>query len=220
MRLYLSSYRGAETAPRLLDLAGGPRRAVVVSNAVDLVPAAERQAYARNVHDPVAELREAGLDAVALDLRDYFGRAAALDRDLAGVGLVWAVGGNAFLLRRALRQSGLDAILARRLAEDSLAYGGWSAGACVAGSTLRGLHLMDEPEALAPGYDRDIVWEGMGLVDFAIVPHFASAHAEAAAASQAAAYMARSAIAHRTLRDGEAILRRGDKIELVGAPTP
>ncbi len=218
MRLYLSSYRSEETAGHLLDLAGGPCRAVVISNAVDMIPAAERQAYARKIHDPVVELREAGLDAEDLDLRDYFANPEALERDLANVGLVWAVGGNAFLLRRALRQSGLDHILARRLAEDSLAYGGWSAGACVAGSTLRGLHLMDAPELITPGYGREIIWEGMGLVDFAIVPHFASDHPEAQAADRAAAYLAANAIPHRTLRDGQAILRRGDQTLVIGAP--
>lgn len=218
MRLYLSSYRTAETTSDLLDLAGGPCRAVVISNALDMIPLAERQAYARKIHDPVVELREAGLDAEDLDLRDYFAKPAALERDLAQVALIWAVGGNAFLLRRALRQSGLDVLLARRLAEDSLVYGGWSAGACVAGSTLRGVHLMDEPELTAPGYDPEPIWEGMGLVDFAIVPHFASDHVEAEAADRAAAYLAANAIPHRTLRDGQAILRRGDQIQLVGAP--
>ncbi len=217
MRLYLSSYRMGEGFERLLDLAGRCR-AVVISNAVDLIPAADREAYTRKIHDPVAELRDHGIDAAPLDLRDYFGKAAALDEALAGVGLVWSVGGNAFLLRRALRQSGLDAILARRLAQDSLVYGGWSAGACVAGSTLRGLHLMDEPDALAPGYDPQIIWEGMGLVDFAIVPHFASDHPEAHAAEIAAAWLTAQAIPHRNLRDGEALLRRGDHIEIVGAP--
>ncbi len=218
MRLYLSSYRTQDTAGDLLDLAGGPCRAVVISNALDMIPLAERQAYARKIHDPVVELRDAGLDAVDLDLRDYFANPAALERDLADVGLVWAVGGNAFLLRRALRQSGLDVLLARRLADDSLAYGGWSAGACVAGSTLRGVHLMDEPELITPSYDPEVIWDGMGLTPFAIVPHFASDHAEAQAADLAAAYMAAGAIPHRTLRDGQAILRRGDQIQLVGAP--
>lgn len=218
MRLYLSSYRTEKTAGDLLDLAGGPCRAVVISNAVDMVPLAEREAYARKIHDPVLDLRDAGLDAHDLDLRDYFANPAALERELADVGLVWAVGGNAFLLRRALRQSGLDVLLARRLAEDSLAYGGWSAGACVAGSTLRGLHLMDAPDIVTPGYDREIIWEGMELVDFAIVPHFASDHPEAQAADRAAAYLTTNAIAYRTLRDGQAILRRGDQIEIVGAP--
>ncbi|WP_332770118.1 Type 1 glutamine amidotransferase-like domain-containing protein [Phenylobacterium sp.] len=209
MRLYLASYR-TDTVQPLLDLAGPGARAAVVSNALDLIPDTDRRAYAARVHDPVADLRDAGMAAEPLDLRGYFGKPAELDRALAGVGLVWAVGGNAFLLRRAMAQSGLDQILTRRLAEDSLVYGGWSAGACVAGATLRGLHLMDDPDPVAPGYDPAPIWEGLGLVDFAIVPHFASAHAESEAATRAAAWMTGEGIAHRTLRDGEAVMRRGD----------
>ena len=53
MRLYLSSYRTEETAGHLLDLAGGTCRSVVISNAVDMIPPAERQAYARKIHDLV-----------------------------------------------------------------------------------------------------------------------------------------------------------------------
>lgn len=211
MRLYLASYR-TDTVQPLLDLAAPSARAVVVSNALDLIPDGDRRAYAAQVHDPVADLRDAGLAAEDLDLRDYFGKPAELDRALAGVGLVWAVGGNAFLLRRAMAQSGLDKILTRRLAEDTLVYGGWSAGACVAGATLRGLHLMDDTDPVAAGYDSAPIWEGQGLVDFAIVPHFASDHAEAEAAERAAAWMTEQGIAHRTLRDGEAVVRREDVV--------
>ena len=84
MRLYLSSYRTQDTAGDLLDLAGGPCRAVVISNAVDMIPPAERQAYARKIHDPVVELRDAGLDAEGLDLRDYFGAHTFQRVDKAG----------------------------------------------------------------------------------------------------------------------------------------
>ena len=41
------------------------------------------------------------------------------------------------------------------------------AGACVAGTTLRGIDLMDVPEQAAPGYpDCDVVWGGRQLQDF------------------------------------------------------
>lgn len=216
MRLYLSSYRFGSAVDRLLNLTGPGVRAAVVSNALDLIPDESRRAYARSVHDPLADLRGWGLDAFDLDLRRWFGDPAGLERALQGVGLVWAVGGNAFLLRRAMRQSGLDTILARRLAADSLVYGGWSAGACVAGASLQGIDLMDEPDEIAPGYEAPRIYEGLSLVDFVIVPHFASEHPEADAASATAAWLAEQKIAHRTLRDGEALLRRGDLIELVG----
>ena len=216
MRLYLSSYRFGAAMGRLVDLVGAGARIAVVSNALDLISEESRRAYARNVHDPLADLAERGFAPFDLDLRDYFGRPDALDQALEGVGMVWAVGGNAFLLRRAMAQSGLDAILARRLARDDLVYGGWSAGACVAGASLRGIDLMDEPEAVAEGYDPAPIYDGLGFVDFVIVPHFASDHPEADAARLAAAWLADRDIAHRTLRDGEAIVRMGDWVGVVG----
>ena len=221
MRLYLSSYRfgaAADVLPGLVG-AGVGARVAVVSNALDLIPEESRRAYARSVHDPLADLADQGFSPFDLDLRDYFGRAAALDQALEGVGMVWTVGGNAFLLRRAMAQSGLDAILQRRLAEDSLVYGGWSAGACVAGASLRGVDLMDEPEAIADLYDPAPIYDGLGLVDFVIVPHFASDHPEAEAASVSAAWLESQGLAHRTLRDGEALLLCDGRLELVGAAT-
>lgn len=218
MRLYLSSYRFGSAADRLLALVPAGARVAVVSNALDLIPYESRRSYARNIHDPLADLADMGFSPFDLDLRRWFGDAAGLERELADVGLVWAVGGNTFLLRRAVAHSGLDAILQRRLAEDSLAYGGWSAGACIAGPTLRGIDLMDEPDAVADGYDPVPIYEGLGLVDFVIVPHFDSDHPEAAAAAISAAWLESQGLAHRTLRDGEAIVRAGDEVEVVGRP--
>ena len=217
MRLYLSSYRYGTATDRLLALVPAGARVAVVSNALDLIPDESRRSYARNVHDPLADLAEMGFAPFDLDLRRWFGDAAGLERELQDVGMVWAVGGNTFLLRRAMAQSSLDAILKRRLAEDSLAYGGWSAGACVAGPTLRGVDLMDEPDEVAEGYDPAPIYDGLGLVDFVIVPHFASEHPEADAARLSAAWLTDQGIAHRTLRDGQAIVRAGDKLEVVGA---
>ena len=216
MRLYLSSYRFGSAVERLTALIPPGARVAVVSNSLDLVPEEARRSYARNVHDPLADLADMGFAPFDLDLRRWFGEAAGLERDLADVGLVWTVGGNAFLLRRAMAQSGLDAILQRRLAEDSLVYGGWSAGACVAGPSLRRIDFMDAPDEVADGYDPAPIYEGLGLVDFVIVPHFASDHPEADAATVAAGWLADQGLAHRTLRDGEAIVQAGDEVEVVG----
>lgn len=216
MRLYLSSYRFGNARQRLVELAGRGARAAVVSNALDLIPDESRRAYARSVHDPLADLADDGFNPFELDLRRYFGDRAGLARALDGVGLVWAVGGNSFLLRRAMAQSGLDRILAERLARDDIAYGGWSAGACVAGASLRGVDLMDEPGEVAPGYDPAPIYDGLHLVDFVIVPHFASEHPEADAAGVATAWLADQQIAHRTLRDGEALILQGGRLELAG----
>ena len=214
MRLYLASHRTGDTFPELLRMAGPGARTAVISNAVDFMPRESRDAYARTVFDPVRHFRDHGLDAFELDLRDFFGRAPALLAELEATRLVWAVGGNAFLLRRAMRQSGFDAIAPGLVWADRLVYGGWSAGACVAAPSLRGLEHMDDPTVLADGYDPEPVWEGLGLIDAAVVPHWRSDHDEAEAAEQTAAWMAANGVPHRTLRDGDVLIQNGETLEL------
>ena len=214
MRLYLASYRTGDAFPELIRMAGHGARVGVVSNAVDDLPAAEREAYARHVHDPIAEFRAQGLDAYDLDLRAYFRRPQTLLAELERTRLVWATGGNVFLLRRAMRQSGFDAIAPGLIWAGRLAYGGWSAGACVASPSLRGLELMDDPAVLADGYGPEPVWEGLGLVDAAIVPHYRSDHAGSEAAERVAAWMIANRVPHRTLRDGDVLIQNGESLEL------
>jgi dipeptidase E len=215
MRLYLSSYRLGASAFRLRKLLNGGRRAAVIQNALDFVPSGARRAYAANIYDPREELADWGIEAEELDLRDYFGRPQALEKTLAGVDLVWAVGGNAFLLRRAMRQSGFDRVIGELLCADALVYGGFSAGAVVATPSLKGIDIMDDPHLLAPGYDEGILWDGLGLVDFSIVPHYRSAHDEAEAAERAAGFLEEADMPFQPLRDGEVIIVEGRNVTLL-----
>ncbi len=214
MRLYLSSSRMGYRFDRLVDLAGPKARVAVIPNAADFIPGVARALYLQHVLNPIERFRKYGLQANELDLRHYFGRPAKLEAALADIGVVWASGGNTFLLRRAMRQSGFDTLLRRRLAEDSLVYAGWSAGAVIAGPTLRGIEQMDAPGRLAQGYEPAPIWDGLGLRPYVIVPHFASNRPEAAAARCAQVLQARG-VPHRTLRDGQAIVVEGDREELV-----
>ncbi len=206
MRLYLSSYRFGDRFDLFLAMAGMAARVGVISNALDLVPQAQREAYARNVHDPLAALREHGLAATDLDLRGYFGQPDRLDAALAKLDAVWAVGGNAFLLRRAMRQSGFDRAGVQRIRENALLYGGWSAGAVVAGPNLKGIELMDAPNDVAPGYDPAPVWDGLGLIGVHLVPHYESGHADSPAAERVTGYLLDHAMPYRTMRDGDVLI--------------
>lgn len=206
MRLYLSSFRMGDRFSELVQALPAGAPVAVISNAVDFIPMEDRQAYARNVFDPLDHFRSHGLVARDLDLRAYFDQPDSLPWDLRDVRLVWANGGNAFLLRRAMKQSGLDEILHKRVNAGEIIYGGWSAGAVVAGKTLCGLHLMDDPEVILEGYAPEPVWDGLGLIDLTIVPHFESDHPETAAASEAVAWLAKEGKPFRALRDGEVIV--------------
>lgn len=206
MRLYLSSYRTGDRAGSLLALLGSGKRTAVISNALDNISPTARSIYRDEVHDPHTELAALGLETEELDLRRYFGNAEALQAKLGEFDLVWVMGGNAFVLRRAMKQSGFDDVITGMLERDDIVYGGFSAGAVVAAPTLRGIDLMDDPAEVPAGYDPEVVWDGLGLIDHSIVPHFRSPHVESAAAERAVRHMSGRGMRYRALRDGEVIV--------------
>ena len=206
MRLYLSSYRIGDRAGSLLALLGSGKKAAIISNALDSISATARSIYRDEVYDPHMELGSLGLETEELDLRRYFGQPEALEAKLGEFDLVWVMGGNAFVLRRAMKQSGFDDVITGMLERDEIVYGGFSAGAVVAAPTLRGLELIDDPAEVPAGYDPEAVWDGLGLIDYAIVPHFRSPHPESAAAERAVRHMMSRGMRYRALRDGEVIV--------------
>jgi dipeptidase E len=205
MRLYLSSYRLGDHREKLVELADDGAVAIV-GNALDFIPDDARRKYESEVYSPCKEFAALGLKSSDLDLRHYFGNRKSLRDDLGQFGLVWVLGGNAFLLLRALRQSGFPDVLRDLLARDQIAYGGYSAGAVVATPTLRGIELMDDPAQLAEGYEPEVYWDGMGLVDFSIVPHYRSDHPETGSAETAATFMKQNGLKFKAMSDGEVFI--------------
>lgn len=215
MRLFLSSYRLGNHAGALRDLVGANATGVVIGNALDMYGATARAIYAATVYDPVAELTQLGISAAPLDLRAHFGDPAGLRAALQGVGLVWVLGGNSFLLRKAMAQSGFDRVIRELLDRDALVYGGFSAGAIVAGPTLRGLDLMDDPNIVVVGYPKDTVWDGLRLFDKSIVPHAMSDHPESPMADLAADHLVENEIPFTALHDGQVIVVDGKDVRLL-----
>jgi len=215
MRLFLSSDRLTHLPPSLLDLVGPAAHVAVVANAND-APGVDRREM---VASEIALFTSRGCSAHELDLRDHFDAPAGIDRVLEGIDLVWMMGGNAFLLRRALRRSGLDAVLPDLVRAGTVTFGGYSAGAVVAGSTLRGIDLVDDPSEEAVGYGAAVVWAGLGLIDRAVAPHFDSDSPLSDAVGRAVAFHEQTGRPYRTLRDGEALVVTDIRETLVGEPT-
>jgi dipeptidase E len=217
MRLYLSSYRLGDRAGALLALIGGTgARAAIISNALDGIPEAARKAYRAEVYDPVRDFASLGIVGTDFDLRQFFAKKEALRQELIGYDLVWVMGGNAFTLRRAMRQSGFDAVISGMLDRDEIVYGGFSAGAVVAGPSLDGYEIMDDADVLPHGYDDNPVRDGLGLIDFAIIPHYRSPHPEAAAAERCVRHFERHRLPFRAIRDGEVIVYTGARAGAAG----
>ena len=206
MRLYLSSYRVGDRGGSLLALLGNGKRAALIENAQDHLSPAQRARRRQELHDPHAELAGLGIEARPLDLRDYFGQPARLASELVAFDMVWVTGGNAFVLRRAMQISGFDGVIVDLLNRDAIVYGGYSAGAVVAGPRLAGIDCIDNPLVVPSGYHQTPVWDGLGLIDFTIVPHYRSPHPESAAAEQATRQLSARGVRYRALRDGEVVV--------------
>lgn len=193
----------------------GKRRALVIANACDLLSDADRKF---RVEREKADLEGLGFEAEELDLRRHCQDGGDEDNFralLTNVSLVWSRGGNAFVLLRAMRQSGFATPLLDALAADTLVYGGYSGGIAVLAPTLRGIELVNDPIAVPPGLDPATPWEGFGLIPFSVAPHYKSPHPASPGIDEVVRYFEAHSMPYKTLRDGEAWIRSGDREAIV-----
>jgi dipeptidase E len=211
MRLILSSWylRPGQRLPVSRQV-GSRGRVGIVLNALDQFDATRERDLPREIY----ALERLGYVGEQLDLRDYFEDRFRLRVRLRDFDLVWVVGGNSFVLARAMTQSGFVDAVRNRLDDHTFAYGGYSAGSCVAGPDLRGIDLVDDPSVVPDGYDVEIEPRCLDLVPFRIVPHWRSDHPESERVELAADYLTAEGLSHRCLRDGQALVVDGDIVTL------
>lgn len=216
MRLYLSSFRLGDRPQELLALVGAGGRpaagapVAVIANALDAEDPAVR---AERVAEECARLDTLGLVPREVDLREHFGGPpAAVAAELARFPVLWLRGGNVFVLRQAMARSGADTALTGLLREDAVVHAGYSAGACVLAPSLRGLEHCDDVTAVRRAYAAEPLWDGLGVLDRAFVPHVDSpGHPESAALGEVAAAYREAGVPHLALRDGQALVVNGER---------
>jgi dipeptidase E len=215
MRLYLSSFRIGNHPDRLLQLLGAePGRIAVIANAMDSAPDDVRRAGVERETDALAEL---GFAAQELDLRAFFDRPGSeVEVVLDAFPAVWVRGGNAFMLRYAMARSGADTALTARLRRDAIVYAGYSAGPCVLAPSLQGLELCDFPQDVTQTWGDAPVWDGLGILDHAFVPHVDSpGHFETEACGRVAEHYRANGTPHRTLNDGQVLVIDGAESAII-----
>ena len=121
MRLFLSSEGFGNYPEALIELVGDNTKIALINNAKDDLTFDDRT---EKTEEKKHDFHQLGFEVHELDLRSYFTKPKKLEADLKKFGLVWASGGNTFILRRAMKASGLDKILKKRLEEGSIVYGG------------------------------------------------------------------------------------------------
>lgn len=214
MRMYLSSFRLGNRPEEMIALLRGGRRAAAICNADDYKTPGDRVTGVQRELDDLAGL---GLDPFEVDLRDHFGDPSGVRVRLEAYDLIWVRGGNPYILRRAMSYSGADKALTDLIATDAIVYAGYSAGVVILTANMRGIDLVDDPDDVPAGYQSEVLWDGLGLLPYNVVPHFRSAHPESLAVDKVAELYLATHTPFIALRDGEAIVRDGtDEDRFVG----
>lgn len=203
MKFYLSSYKIGNEIDKLKSLIPENKKTAYISNALDFSNDAERRKQSELAD--IDQLKSLGLDVKILDLREYFNKQAELKKKILEFGVIWVRGGNLFVLRQAMKISGFDNVLKNIIKKDIL-YGGFSAGICILAPTLRGMDLVDNPKVKPYGDQQKIIWDGLNILDYSIVPHYQSDHPESENANKAVEYMIENKLLFKALRDGEVII--------------
>src|SRR5512142_3195311 len=124
MKFYVSSYRLGNEPEKLAAMVAGGRRGLVIVNAWDVSNDLERRQA--GIARECGDMEQLGIRAEVLDLRSFFGRSEALREQINGADMLWVVGGNTFVLRRAFAYSGLDQILWQKQPDEAFVYAGYS----------------------------------------------------------------------------------------------
>ncbi|MFK4299256.1 dipeptidase E [Arthrobacter sp. GAS37] len=207
MKLYLSSFPIGSGSAWLRENAGSRGEVGVILYAIDdRTPEARKASWRRES----SALQNLGFQTIELDLR--------VDRCthiMRSIGTVWVRGGNTFLLRQRIAQSGIEDLLVRRVADGDLMYAGYSAGATVLTRDITYLASIDDPHvAGSPPPER-----GLGLLDRPLIPHVDSpGHPESGACTQVSRDLRSRNIEHWALSDGQVLIQQGPVISLLSPP--
>ena len=201
MIFYLSSFKIGNKSDRLKSLLTNKSKAVYISNALDCAPEVKK----RHQEWDLNELKEIGISASPLDLRNYFGKKADLKKRMEEINFIYISGGNVFDLRMAMKLSGFDKML-RNFIDTNKIYAGYSAAVCVLSPTLKGYHIVDDPKLNTYG-NKETIWEGLDLIDWQFAPHFDSDHSESEDINKEIKYYQKHDMKYKKLKDGEVLIR-------------
>lgn len=204
MELYLSSYRLGNSQDKLQEwLLNNGNKILVIPNALDMFEDNERKM--QGILNKCSDLQKIGFETEIFDLRKYFGKSEDLYSDIKDYKAFYALGGNTFVLRTAMKLSGFDEYLKKISTLPDYLYSGFSAGICVLAKDLHGIDYVDDPHKDPYNYG-EIIWDGVGLIDYMPVPHFDTpSHPESYLMYDVVSYLKENNLPYITMKDGDVI---------------
>ena len=202
MKLYLSSYKLGNKIDELKSwIKEHGNKIVLIPNSRDIYEDSER--LRNGILNDKMMLEEIGFDVDIISLKDYFNNQEKLFEYFNKYNAFFVIGGNTFALRKAMQLSGFDDYLMNQVDNDNFLYAGYSAGICVLSPNMKGLELVDEP--LNPYNDESVIYDGIGILDYVIVPHYKSDHPESHLVDKVVDYMNENGVKYVTLSDGDVL---------------
>ena len=146
MKLYLSSSKIGNQEQELKKWLENSKnkKAAFIANARDMSPEGEHKTT--SIQKDADELAALGFEIIPLDLRNYFGKKEELRSFLQEIHAFYVIGGNTFVLRKAMKLSGFDELLLEFAKSSDYLYIGYSAGICCLCKDMTAISIMDEPE--------------------------------------------------------------------------
>ncbi len=213
MKMYLSSYHVGDFGNELQKLVGKQdAKVAIIANSRDWSDDKKRidQGNQRELKD----MRDLGFEAELFDLRASFGKSNLVDR-LSKFDMVWVLGGNTFILVKAMKLSGFDNVINELIRPGKLVYAGYSAAFCAVSPSLDGVEIVDDINATASGYEDIEVKEGYGLIDFYPIVHFRSNHHESEDVEKEYEYVKSKGRKFKTFCDGDVYIVEGNRREIL-----
>jgi len=206
MKYYLSSFKLGNDPKKFLSLFSEGVTVGYIPNATDFTDSDPEKVKA-HIDGDVKALEELGLIVKVVDLKKYFKKSIdELKRVVDSLSGLWVSGGNVFVLRQAMMLSGMDKIVLEKSKDPSFVYGGYSAGCCVLSNSLEPYQVAsdasDKPYKEAP----DTIWQGVGLIDYAFMPHFDSNHGESDEINKEIEFCKENGIRFTPVKDGDALI--------------
>lgn len=210
MNFYLSSYKFGDALEPLRAMVPANKRLGHINNARDFVGRDPKRA-AWNLSTELEFLNEIGFEAEELDLKEYFGRKEELKAKLDSLGGLWVSGGNAFVLRQAMRLSGFDELFPALRQRKGFFYGGYSAGICILSHDLKAIDYVDDVQNFPYEGISKPIYEALGVFDYYFMPHYDSDHPESEMIGREVQRCIDQKWLFKALRDGEVILVEEDE---------
>lgn len=204
MLLYMSSQKFGNDTKILKEwIEKNDNKIAIIPNALD---AKGKEKIQKNLKEDIELLEEIGFNVTIINLKNYFGNYNKLKEELLNYNACCVMGGNVFILRKAMELSGLDIFLKEKMSNDNYLYIGYSAGNCVLSESLDYLDIIDEPISFYDG--SNINYKGLGFIDYIVIPHYKSNYHKSHLIDEVVNKCENENIKYKAISDGEVLIEK------------